>query len=140
MNLLSTALIFATQRHSEQKDKAGKPYILHPIRVMLNFEDEKEQITALLHDVMEDQGATIEELEALSIPKDVIDALVIMSHDKSIPYDDYITKILTNELACKIKEADLKDNMNLNRLPVIREEDLERLQKYQRSLHRILSR
>ena len=107
---------------------------------MLNFEDEKEQITALLHDVMEDQGATIEELEALSIPKDVIDALVIMSHDKSIPYDDYITKILTNELACKIKEADLKDNMNLNRLPVIREEDLERLQKYQRSLHRILSR
>lgn len=140
MNLLSTVLIFATQRHAEQKDKAMKPYILHPIRVMLNFEDEREQITALLHDVMEDQGVTVEELEALSIPKDVIDALLILTHDKSIPYDDYITKILTNELACRIKEADLKDNMNLDRLPVIEEKDLERLQKYQRSLQRILSR
>lgn len=70
---------------------------------MLNFEDEKEQITALLHDVMEDQGVTVEELEALDIPKDAIEALVILSHDKSIPYEDYITKILTNELACRIK-------------------------------------
>ncbi|MGB7594334.1 MAG: hypothetical protein WBL80_02065 [Erysipelotrichaceae bacterium] len=140
MNLLSTVLIFATQKHGDQKDKAGKRYILHPIRVMLNFEDEKEQITALLHDVMEDTGTTVQELEALSIPQDVIDALLILTHDKSIDYDEYITKIMTNELACKIKEADLMDNMNLERLPVIKEEDLDRLQKYQRSLQRILSK
>lgn len=137
MNLLSTVLIFATQKHVDQKDKAGKPYILHPLRVMLNFEDEKEQMTALLHDVMEDQEVTVEELESLSIPKDVIDAVVTLTHLKDEDYDDYISRILTNELACRIKEADLKDNMNLDRLPEITEEDLERLQKYQKSLDRI---
>ena len=68
---------------------------------MLNFEDEVDQITALLHDVIEDQGVTVE------------------------------------ELACRIKEADVKDNMKHDRLQVITKEDLVRLQKYQKSLDRI---
>ena len=107
---------------------------------MLNFEDEKEQITALLHDVMEDQGVTVEDLEALSIPKDEIDAAVTLTHLTEENYVDYISRILTNELACRIKEADLKDNMDLDRLPNITEEDLERLKKYRRSLLRLDSR
>jgi len=92
MSLLNNVLIFALQRHGDQKDKAGKPYILHPLRVLLNFEDEKGQITTLLHDVMEDQGVSVEDLQALSIPQDVIEALLILTHDKSIEYDDYIKK------------------------------------------------
>ena len=140
MNLLNTALIFVTQKHADQQDKAGKSYILHPLRVMLNFEDEKEQITALLYDVMEDQAVTVEELEVLSNQKDVINTIVTLTHLKDENYDDYISRILTNGRACRINEADLKDNMNLDRLLEITEEDSERLQKYQRSLSRINSR
>lgn len=120
--------------------RQSRPYIFHLLRVILNFKDEKEQFTSLLHDVMEDQGVTIKELEALSIPKDEIDALVTLTHLTEENYDDYISRILKNELARRIKEADLKDNMNLDRLPKITEDDLERLQKYQRSLLRLKSR
>ena len=63
-----------------------------------------------------------------------------MTHPKGEEYDDFITRILGNELACKVKEADLKDNMNLDRLPMVNEEDLDRLQKYQKSLKRLNSR
>ena len=60
MTLLDTVLVFAIHTHAGQKDKADKPYILHLLRVMLNFEDEKEQIVAILHDSIEDQHVTIE--------------------------------------------------------------------------------
>jgi (p)ppGpp synthase/HD superfamily hydrolase len=130
MTLLNQVLIFAIQRTGDQVDKAHKPYILHPLRVMLNFEDEKEQLTALLHDLMEDRGVTTEELQSLSIPQEVIDAVVTLTHPKEEPYQDYITRILKNELACKIKLADLKDNMNLDRLPVVTQRILEKLQDY----------
>jgi guanosine-3',5'-bis(diphosphate) 3'-pyrophosphohydrolase len=130
MSLLNQVLIFAIQRTGDQVDKAHKPYILHPLRVMLNFEEEKEQLTALLHDLMEDRGVTTEELQTLSIPQDVIDAVVTLTHPKEEPYQDYITRILKNELACKIKLADLKDNMNLDRLPVITQKNLDKMQDY----------
>lgn len=41
-----------------QVDKGGAPYILHPIRVMLACEGEKEKIVALLHDTLEDTALT----------------------------------------------------------------------------------
>jgi (p)ppGpp synthase/HD superfamily hydrolase len=107
---------------------------------MLNFEEEKEQLTALLHDLMEDRGVTTEELQTLSIPQDVIDAVVTLTHPKEELYQDYITRILKNELACKIKLADLKDNMNLDRLSTITKEDIDRLQKYMIAFSRLKSR
>lgn len=51
---LDKAILIATKAHQNQVDKAGKPYILHPIRVMMKMENETEQIVAVLHDVLED--------------------------------------------------------------------------------------
>ena len=48
--MLEKALILAAKAHTGQVDKGGAPYILHPIRVMLACEGEKEKIVALLHD------------------------------------------------------------------------------------------
>lgn len=140
MNLLTQALIFATLKHDGQPDKANKAYILHPLRVMSRFDDEKEQVTALLHDVMEDCNVKPEELLAMNFPKDVVDALILLTHQENEPYDEYIARILKNELACKVKLADLEDNMNLERLPVVEEKDLKRLRKYQKAHKRISER
>lgn len=52
--MLEKALILAAKAHTGQVDKGGAPYILHPIRVMLACEGEKEKIVALLHDTLED--------------------------------------------------------------------------------------
>ena len=52
--MLEKALILAAKALTGQVDKGGAPYILHPIRVMLACEGEKEKIVALLHDTLED--------------------------------------------------------------------------------------
>ena len=61
------ALVFAAQRHREQRRKGTDiPYISHLMQVagiaLENGADEDEAIAALLHDVMEDQDVTGEEL------------------------------------------------------------------------------
>ena len=73
---------------------------------------------------------TFEDLEKEGFPKDVIDALKLLTHDISIPYMDYVKVIKTNELARKVKLADLKHNSNLSRLDVVDEKAISRQQKY----------
>ena len=48
--------------HKDQVDKAGMPYVLHPIHVAEQMQDEDRTIVALLHDVVEDSDMTFEKL------------------------------------------------------------------------------
>jgi (p)ppGpp synthase/HD superfamily hydrolase len=63
---LEDAIAFAAEKHGAEPkpDKAGQPYILHPLRVMLDpsLRTDEERITAVLHDIMEDCGVTAEQL------------------------------------------------------------------------------
>ena len=54
MSTIEDAIALAAQAHRGQLDKAGRPYILHPLRMMLQFDDEEGMVTAVLHDVIED--------------------------------------------------------------------------------------
>ena len=54
MSTLERAIQIAALAHAGQFDKAGQPYILHPLRVMFRMEEEHERIAAVLHDVVED--------------------------------------------------------------------------------------
>ena len=56
---IAGAIQFAARLHHGQKDKAGAPYILHPLRVMLACKTEDERIVAVLHDTVEDCGACL---------------------------------------------------------------------------------
>ena len=63
------ALVFAAQKHKDQTRKGTIiPYISHLLQVagiaLENGADEDEAIAALLHDVMEDQDVTEQELTA----------------------------------------------------------------------------
>lgn len=135
--LLNKALRTAISAHEGLPDKAGKPYILHPLRVMLQFDDVNSQIAALLHDVVEDSSITFEDLEKDGYPTEVLAALHCLTKTKGEDYDEFISRVLTNPLACRVKLADLLDNSDLNRLTTVGPEDLDRVAKYARALTRI---
>jgi (p)ppGpp synthase/HD superfamily hydrolase len=63
MSTLERAIIIAAEGHAGVKDKAGAPYILHPLRMMLRLSSPDERIVAVLHDVCEDcRGWTFDRL------------------------------------------------------------------------------
>jgi (p)ppGpp synthase/HD superfamily hydrolase len=68
MNILDQALNFAACAHQTQKRKgSGIPYIVHPVGVMLLLwqageTDPEVLAAALLHDTVEDTGATLDQL------------------------------------------------------------------------------
>ena len=132
--ILDRAKAIATSAHEGQVDKAGKPYIEHPIRVMNMGKTVEEKIVGVLHDVVEDSEWTFEMLEKEGMPKEVVDALKCvtkLSEDED--YDHFIARVKTNPLAVKVKLNDLKDNMDITRLGKVTEKDLPRLNKYIRA-------
>ena len=128
--LIKKALDVCFEAHKDQKDKTGLPYIYHPIHLAYNVESEYEIITALLHDVVEDTDYTFEDLLEMGFPKEVVEALTYLTHDKDVRYKDYVKNIKNNELARTVKLADLRHNSDLSRLNVVNEEDRERQKKY----------
>lgn len=133
MSLLETAIGIALEAHQGQQSKNSTPYILHPLHLMLQMETEEEMITAVLHDVIEDTSVTLADLEEVGFAEVVLAALALLTHAKSMPYDEYILAIKKNPLARKVKLADLQHNMDIRRLPEVGEKDLARLQKYGRA-------
>ena len=136
--ILDRAKAIATSAHEGQVDKAGKPYIKHPMRVMNMGKTVEEKIAGVLHDVVEDSDWTFEMLEKEGIPKDVLDALrcvTKLSEDED--YDHFIERVKTNPLAVKVKINDLKDNMDITRLGEVTEKDLARLNKYIRAYRQL---
>jgi (p)ppGpp synthase/HD superfamily hydrolase len=61
---LERAIAIAAEAHAEQVDKAGAPYILHPLRMMLAVTTPVARMAAVLHDVVEDTSVTLEQLRA----------------------------------------------------------------------------
>jgi (p)ppGpp synthase/HD superfamily hydrolase len=123
------AMQIAFDAHMRQVDKAGVPYIFHPIHVAEQMETEEECIVALLHDVVEDTNITFEDLDK-EFSSVVIEALKLMTHDKSVPYSDYVKRIKNNPIARKVKLADLNHNSDETRICNLSSEDIERIKKY----------
>lgn len=138
MSTLERALEIAKEAHKGQYDKAGKDYILHPLRVMERGRTGEEKIVGVLHDVIEDSDWTFEMLAEEGFPSEVIEALrcvTKLSEDED--YDHFIDRVLSNPLAMRVKLLDLEDNMDLSRLGECTENDILRLRKYQRAYDRI---
>ena len=135
--MLSKAISITAKAFEGKKDKGGKPYILHCLRVMadVNQNDEELMSIAVMHDLLEDcPEFTLFDLQSkYGFSDRVIRSLQLLTHDKDVPYDDYIKAISLNEDARVIKLADLKDNSNITRLKDLRKNDFDRLEKYCRS-------
>lgn len=100
--------------HHGQVDYNGIPYIFHPIHLAEQMDDEISCCAALLHDVAEDTDVTLEQL-AEEFPSEVIEVLMLLTHDKNVNYFDYVRSIKDNPTAKKVKLADLDHNSNQSR-------------------------
>ena len=131
------ALRIAFVAHRGQYDKGGKPYIWHPINVSKGVKDKYAKVVALLHDVLEDSDKfTIEDFNFLN--NEQKQSLLLLKHDKCVPYFDYIDNIKADKIAKEVKIQDLKQNMNLTRLKEITIKDIEREKKYIEALEKLM--
>lgn len=135
--LLNKAIEIAAKAHAGQVDKGGHPYILHPLRVMLNCQGEAAQICGILHDVIEDTEITPEFLLNEGFGPEIIEALDCLTKRDGESYDAFIGRVLANKIACHVKLADLSDNMNLARIANPSEKDRARIEKYKAAANRI---
>ncbi len=118
------------EKHRDQKDKSGLPYVFHPWHVAESMTGEYETCAALLHDVLEDTDTTAEDLLNEGFPKEVVDALVLLRHDEGLSYDEYIKRMADNPICRAVKLSDLKHNADLSRLESVTQKDIERKNKY----------
>ena len=128
------AMKLCFEAHKGQTDKSGIPYVFHPFHVAEQMPDENTTIVALLHDVVEDTSFTLQDLRDMGFDQDVLDALALMTHDKNVPYMDYVAKIKDNDIARTVKLADLRHNSDLTRLDEINETALKRVEKYKAAM------
>ena len=132
-DLIRKALLICYQVHKEQFDKAGFPYVFHPYTVALQMDSELEICTALLHDVIEDSYITLEDIEQAGFPKEIIEALRLLTRNENEDYLQYIETISHNDLARAVKIADLEHNSDLSRISNPTVSDIKRVQKYQKA-------
>jgi len=132
--LIEKAEQIARKAHEGQTDKAGQPYILHPLHVAGQMKSEEEIIVALLHDVVEDSDITLLDLRKQGFSYRVVDALSLLTHEEGVDYFDYIRDIKFSPLATAVKLADLQHNSDLTRLVVVDDEAKRRVEKYEEAI------
>jgi (p)ppGpp synthase/HD superfamily hydrolase len=132
---LERAIAIATAAHADQVDKAGAPYISHPLRVMRAQDSEEARIVAVLHDVVEDcSGWTFKRLKDEGFSTTVIDALRLVTKIEGEDYENFVRRAAGNPISRAVKIADIQDNMDLSRIANVTTRDLERIEKYSHAL------
>ena len=132
--LTKRAMKLCFAAHKDQVDKSGLPYVFHPLHVAEQMPDEITAAVALLHDVAEDTDYTLEDIRAAGFPPAVTDALVLLTHDESVPYLDYVAALKHNPVAKCVKLADLRHNSDITRLDHPTAADYARVEKYRRAM------
>ena len=135
--MLEKAIEIAVEAHRGQIDKAGKEYILHPMRVMLRGRNDTEMIVGILHDVVEDTPITIDMLRLEGFSEDILTAIDCVTKRRGESYGTFIDRVLTNPLATQVKLYDMEDNMNRDRIPYPTPKDEARFRKYEK-YHKVI--
>jgi len=136
MSTLERAIAIASQAHESQVDKAGAPYILHPLRMMLSVDTPEARMAAVLHDVVEDTSITLDQLRGEGFPETVIEAVEALTKrpEEENDYDAFIRRVAPNPLARTVKLADLRDNCDMSRIAKPSQKDWRRIEKYKRAI------
>ena len=134
---LERAIEIAAAAHRGQTDKAGQPYILHPLRVMLACEGEATRIVAVLHDVIEDSDWTPEALRAEGASDAILAAVDTVTRRDDETYAEFIERAARNEIGRAVKIADLHDNLDLSRIAQPTQADFARMERYRAALQHL---
>lgn len=154
MMTFTDALIIAAEAHRGVKDSGDVDYIKHPLHLAhllkISGYSNECQMTALLHDVLEDSDKFSEtDLINKGMPESVMIALQLLNHQpdkdfidshtaeliaqcinpkfariraKEEEYMRYIRRLAKNDIARAVKLADLEHNSDFTR---IKESDLD---------------
>jgi GTP diphosphokinase / guanosine-3',5'-bis(diphosphate) 3'-diphosphatase len=134
---LQATIDLVRKAHEGQVDKAGQPYVEHPLRMMQSLDGEDEKIVALLHDVVEDTPITLDMLRSAGYGEHIVEAVDCLTKREGETYETFISRAAANSLARQVKIADLKDNMNPSRISNLTEKDRQRMEKYRRALQQL---
>lgn len=135
MSTLERAIGIAAEAHARQVDKAGAPYVLHPLRMMPALREPDERIVAVLHDVCEDcPGWDFDRLRREGFSERIIQALDAVTKRDCEGYDDFVQRAAADPIGRAVKLADLRDNSDLSRIAAPTARDLERIEKYRRAI------
>jgi (p)ppGpp synthase/HD superfamily hydrolase len=135
---LAHAMAISAWAHANRRDETGMAYALHPIRIMLQQTSEPTRIVALLHDVVDEApGWSFERLRREGFPEEVVAAVDALTRREGEGESSYLHRVAGNALACAVKTADLKDGMDLSRLPRLQEQDLARARRNHEALDRL---
>lgn len=131
--LLSKMIEIAADAHKYQYDKAGKPYILHCLKVMdlLDTDDIELMCIAVGHDLIEDTEIDEETLrDFYNIPDRVVNGILCLTKVNGESYSDYKEKVKSNPDAVLVKIADLTHNTDVSRIKGVTQKDMDRTLKY----------
>lgn len=130
--MLSNMLALAVAKHNGQFDKQGKPYILHPLKVMyyLKSDDEELQCIAIGHDLLEDTDCEFMDIINATTSQRVLDGIISLTKIQGQSYEQYKEMVFASRDAMLVKLADLRHNTDVRRLPGVTEKDIKRLDRY----------
>jgi len=131
MSTIERAIEIAARAHAGQTDKAGEPYIFHPLRLMLAVKTREQQKAAVLHDVVEDTTLTLDDLRAEGFSEEVLEAVKALTKAEGEARLEAAQRAAQNPIARAVKLADVTDNMDLTRIANPTEKDYARLKEYE---------
>ena len=136
---LQRAIEIALEAHKGALDKGGNPYILHPLRLMLQMDSEEEMIVAILHDVVEDSEKwSFDKLHKEGFSKKIINSLrSVTKENENEDYEKFIDRSIKDKIGRKVKIADISDNLDISRLTKVTDKDILRINKYKKALAKL---
>ena len=138
MSTLERAIVIAAEAHAGITDKGGAPYILHPLRMMMDLTSAEERIVAVLHDVCEDcLGWTFERLRGEGFSEEILTALDSVTKREGETNEEFALRAAVNPIGRRVKLADLRDNSDLSRITNPTVKDHQRIAKYARAIELI---
>lgn len=130
--MLNAMLLLAVTHHAGQFDKGGRPYVLHPLKVMhyLKTDDEELQCIAVGHDLIEDTKVTFQDFRDAGISERVIAGITALTKFKGQTYEEYKTAVKSNRDAILVKLCDLRHNTDIRRRTGTSDKDALRIARY----------
>ena len=111
---LDKAKLLASDAHAGQQRKDGSPYTVHLELVASKMDSEDAKVIAWLHDVLEDTDIEVIDLFSKGISGNNIEVIQVLTKRREQRFEDYIDSVSKNDMARKVKIADLIANISDN--------------------------
>jgi hypothetical protein len=139
---LAEVELIARRAHAAQVDKAGRPYAEHLAAVAQGVADRggsTDQIAAAwLHDSVEDDALSVDWLAGAALSAMTKDIVLAVTKRPGESLEDYAGRVLATPGALLVKEADLANNADPDRMAALDPATRDRLSAKYAHMRRLL--